>query len=891
MSVLISGRRSLRVGRIANGKMEHFAPLSRTRPAILSFLLAVLLIPICVYGEAVGSAGTIQGTVLDPSGAAVAGAMVELHNTMTGYTRTTQTDDQGHFEFFNVPMNPYRLSVTNGGFQAEAQQMTVETSVPIHLRVKLQLATATTTVNVTSQGSNLIETTPVAHTDVGSRQIESLPIENPTVGLSSVITNASPGVVADANGFFHPLGEHADTSISLDGQPINDQESKIFANPLPMNIVQSMEIISGAVPAEYGDKTSLIVKTTTKSGLGQARPTGNLSAGYGSFGTWDEQFTLGQGGQKWGNFLALNSTGTSRYLNPPELQAFHDKGNSENVFDRIDFQPTSADSFHLNLSAARSWFQIPNTYDQLASGQDQHQQIRSTNVSLGWTHIFGTSTLLDFTPYFRLNHVQYYPSRDPFHDSPATVSQDRRLASFGFQADVAYTKGIHNAKAGVELSQEPLTENFGLGVTDPVFNPVCLASDGSAITNPTLTSPGQCGPAGFQPNPGLQAGLVPFDLTRGGQLFDFHGHTDIKELAFYGQDSIKIGNFTVNGGLRGDIYRGISRASAAEPRAGFSYYIKATNTVLRASYSRLFDTPYNENLILSSATGAGGLATSVLGAYASRPLVPGRRNQFNAGFEQGIGSHFVADAGYFWKFTQDDYDFDTLFNTPITFPIQWRKSKIDGASARLAFRNYHGFNVDTVLGHTRSRFFGPEVGGVIFNSPLNTGAFRIDHDEVLEQTTHVLYQHGPHWPWMAFTWRYDSGLVAGNVPDLASALALNGDQQAAIGFYCGNQAATLDNPITTCNLPYPQWGATRVQIPAPGSENDDTNPPRIAPRNLFDVGLGFNNLLHTDRYKMTLQLSVMNLTNKEALYNFLSTFSGTHFVNPRSFQAKLGFTF
>ena len=69
------------------------------------------------------------------------------------------------------------------------------------------------------------------------------------------------------------------------------------------------------------------------------------------------------------------------------------------------------------------------------------------------------------------------------------------------------------------------------------------------------------------------------------------------------------------------------------------------------------------------------------------------------------------------------------------------------------------------------------------------------------------------------------------------------------------------------------------------------NPPRIAPRHLFDLGFGIDNLLHSDKAKMRLRFSVINLTNKDALYNFLSTFSGTHFVTPRSYQVHLGVTF
>ena len=98
------------------------------------------------------------------------------------------------------------------------------------------------------------------------------------------------------------------------------------------------------------------------------------------------------------------------------------------------------------------------------------------------------------------------------------------------------------------------------------------------------------------------------------------------------------------------------------------------------------ETPYNENLVLSSATGGGGLATNVFGAYASAPLRPGHRNQYSAGLEQGIKKYVQLEANYFWKFTKDAFDFDTLFNTSVAFPIEWRQSKIDGVSFRPRLR-------------------------------------------------------------------------------------------------------------------------------------------------------------------------------------------------------------
>ena len=216
----------------------------------------------------------------------------------------------------------------------------------------------------------------------------------------------------------------------------------------------------------------------------------------------------------------------------------------------------------------------------------------------------------------------------------------------------------------------------------------------------------------------------------------------------------------------------------------------------------------------------------------------------------------------------------------------------------------HGVSAYAVLGHTRSRFFGPEVGGILFNNPntpLSGAPFRIDHDQAFQQTTHLQYQKTTgRGPLLGFNWTYESGLVAGAVPFATSAdphspdfqvnlTGLTPDQQAQISLTCGNQRATRANPLTSC--PGNQLSSPLVTIPAPGTENDDKNPPRVQPRNTIDALGGYNNLLHTEHYKVNASMSVVNLTNKYALYNFLSTFSGTHFVSPRTFTGQLNFVF
>lgn len=134
--------------------------------------------------------------------------------------------------------------------------------------------------------------------------------------------------------------------MSLDGQPQTDQFSKVFSNQIPADSIQSMEVISGAPPADFGDKTSLVIKVTTRSGLGVKTPTGSVYSSHGSFGTVNAGFDLAYGGAKWGNFIAVNALNTGRFLDPPEFQVLHDHGNEENIFDRVDYQVSQADTIH-----------------------------------------------------------------------------------------------------------------------------------------------------------------------------------------------------------------------------------------------------------------------------------------------------------------------------------------------------------------------------------------------------------------------------------------------------------------------------------------------------------------------------------------------------------------
>ncbi len=167
-------------------------------------------------------------------------------------------------------------------------------------------------------------------------------------------------------------------------------------------------------------------------------------------------------------------------------------------------------------------------------------------------------------------------------------------------------------------------------------------------------------------------------------------------------------------------------------------------------------------------------------------------------------------------------------------------SKIHGLTGRVSTINIHGFQGNLTLGHTVARFFQPENGGLIPLGGFPESVFRIDHDQAYEQNVVLNYQRPRNAEWIAFTWRYDSGLVVSGVPDVAAALPLTPAQQVTIGFSCDGVFATFNNPITVCNG---VGKSTLLTLPQTGTENDDHNPNRVKPRNLFNLGIGTDNLL------------------------------------------------
>ena len=899
------------------------------------FVLLALLTGAMAVSTAFGqsTSGSVSGAITDPSGGLVPNATVQLSNPISGLSRSAVTDPTGTFHFFNLPFDQYVVTAKGAGFTAASKRVQVYSTVPVTLPFQLQLGGVAQTVTVEGS-SDLVEQDPTFHTDVDRSVIDRTPIESPSSALSSLVTLLSPGVAADSNGLMHGLGDHAENSFSLDGEQITDQQSKVFSNQIPAEAVQSMEVIDGAPTAEYGDKTSLVVKVTTRSGQGVTTPTGAVRFSYGTFGTSNLAVNLAYGGSSWGNFIDVDGLETGRFLDTPEFAVLHDKGNEANFFDRFDLDLSQKDSLHIDGQYTRSWFQNPNDYENYGvvdlngnpvGNADQRAKIETVNFAPTYTRLISPESVFNLGFFVRHDGYNYYPSSNPLADfapdqQQESISQFRTLTNVGLHGDLSYQHGSNSAKFGARYEQTFLRENDNIGIIDPSITPSCVDSNGN---------PANCSSAGGVPNPNIISTLVPYDLTQGGAPYRWRGTADIKELALYGEDQLSFGNWLVNFGLRGDFYNGLTIQRQAEPRAGVTYSLKKTGTVLRASYARTQETPFNENLVLSNNGCADPVLYAVFATLSAgncvaptvTPFNPGFRNEFHAGIGQGFGRHFVFNGEYIWKYTHNAYDFSVLGTTPITFPIEWHSSKIPGFALSAVMTDVKGISVRFNASSVAARFFNPQLGGV--GATVGTAGsnlpFRIDHDEHFNQTTHIEYAMPFRKSlFYGLNWRYDSGLVAGAARcynpngansdcDPSTAITINGqpginltylsaDQQFQAGLVCTDggvsDKATPTNQLQQCTAAGLQ---TRLlTIPGASLEDADKDPNRVAPRSVFDMQLGDDNLAHFgqgERFKLTARVTAINVANKYALYNFLSTFSGTHYVTPRTVTGEIAFHF
>ncbi len=800
---------------------------------ILPFLPSVLVSP-PASPAANAAAGTVSGRIRDDQGRPVTGAVLLLTNKVSGYRQSVKTDAQGRFVLHNVPFNEYHLEADAPGFGQVHQNLEVRTNLPVEVNLALKAVSATVVVE---ESVSLIEEHPSSHLDIDRSTIEKIPSSVQSRAMESILLT-TPGFIQDENGRSHFRGSHGQVMFVVDGVPVTDQVQATFSNSLDPAQVESMEVITGGVSAEYGGKPVAVVNLTSKTGLGVPGGfEGDLSFGASRFSTFETAASLRGGSEAFGYFVTAAASRSDRFLDPVNFENLHNHGRTGRVYSRFDWVLGDSDTLRLSFGGGQTRRDVVNLASQEAAGQDQRVENLDGNLSLGWTHLFSPTRSLDASLFYRHATAKLLPTKDlapGFTDGgpdfPFWARQDRSLDNEGAVLAFTQKNGETTFKAGLQYVRYPIHERFGFAITD-----VHQVDD----------------PATGQPDPANP--LYPYTSAGGGHLFSFEERIAPSLASAYVQDAVKAGNWNLALGLRYDRYHGRDfDQGQLQPRVGLSYSLPSIGSLFRVVYDRLLITPENEGLALSTSQRAW---TALSGLYTPVARLRSElQDSYLVGLEQEVGKTAKVSLEYWWKDRANSADNSQFLNTGVLFPIAAARGRFHGMDLRVDLVPVNGWSGYLSAGTVRTVFYGPTVGGLDAASSSETGPYLIDHDEKLTLQLGIRYEKQGFYG--QAIGRYDSGLIA------------------------GDPASVAGNPDYDFGVPY----VRREQDSLVGQVY------RIRPRTVWNFSLGQEIPLGAKR-SLQVGLDLLNAFDEKGLYNFLSVFGGTHVIPPRTLAARLKFRF
>jgi outer membrane receptor protein involved in Fe transport len=796
---------------------------------IAVLLTASLLLIQSVFAQA--RIGTVQGTVKDPTGALVRGAEVTITQPVTRYTQKVQTDQQGTFKLVNVPFNTYKVRAEAAGFQPVEQSIDLESTVPLNIDLSLSITAAEAAVTITEDNSALLEPDrSSSDTDINQSILERPLGAAPSRAIESIVASA-PGFVTDDNGRMHPRGSESQVQYVVDGIPVTDNLSAIFSTSLDARTLRTVEVLTGGIPAEFGDKLAGVINVNTRSGLEGPTQAG-LSFSGGSFSTGEMAADFATHTSKFGFLTNLSATTSQRYLDPPTIDNFHNFGRTGKGFFRLDYQFDQNNSLRGVFTLGGSNFQVANRLEQEIAGQEQRQRLRDNSQSITFQHIFSPNTLGQFSVFNRFSRAKLFSNPA---STPVVASQNRALRNYGGIGSIALTRGHHNIKFGGQVVITPVSENFSFYPT--VHFDDLVDENGNILPNPINT----------------------FNAAH---PFVFVGEKTGRTLSAYIQDRFPLfKNFTLDAGIRYDNYRLLIGEQALSPRIAVAYYVPRTETTLRASYNRFFQPPPAENLLLASSREAASISpiAVIQGVTTVQPILPDKEHVFEVGAQQLLTRRFRLNLTVYQKRIKNFSDKDQFIETGVIFPIAISSGRVTGEEVRIESTDIKGFHSSVSYSNSHAYGITPITGGLFLGEDpqeLQTRGvkFSADHDQRNSSQFQLSYNHKPSGFYATFAGRYDSGVPTDVEPGTTLADFI------AQGF----------DPRLYTEIDF-QRG-------------------RVRPRTILDLSVGAD-LLQKERVSMNVQFDIQNLTNELFLYNFQSVFSGTHVGFPRLFSGRLSLKF
>ncbi len=773
----------------------------------LPVLIFRLLLALCATlpSSAQVNTGELRLVVTDVAGARLKASII-VSGQSNAYRKDFQTDERGSVDITTLRYGLYEIRIQNDGFAERVTDIAVRTPVPIQREIALSIAPLNTAVQV-GRNRPLVDPSGVSSVmEIGSEQIAARVSSIPGRSIQDLV-NSQPGWVYEGNAVLHPRGSEYQTQFVVDGIPLTDNRSPSFGPEIEADEIDSMSIYTAGIPAEYGRKMGGIVELNTRldkiAGLhGQLVLSG---------GSYDTASSFGDLRETWGKtMVGVSATGsmTDHYLNPVVPQNFTNTGTTGDFSASFDRDLTGNDRLRLSVRHELSRFLIPNEVVQEQAGQKQSGGNFETVGTAMYQHTFSPNMLGMLSGMVR-DKADDLDSNAA--STPIIATQRNDFREGYFKGTLSVHDGRQEIKTGIESDNTFLHENFAYTITDP-----------------TQFDPGTPGTLGFRA-----------------------ARPDLEQAAFL-EDTVHLGRWTLEAGLRWDHYQLLLNKEALSPRVSLGRYLPRLGTTLHASFDRIFQTPSFENILVSSSTQVQALDPQFL----RLPVSPSRGNYYEGGLSQGIANRARAEVNVYRRDVQNYADDDQLLNTGVSYPISFRKAVIYGAEGKLEVVNLGRLTGFVSYSYMVGNAWLPVTGGLFLGDDAAsaamqlTGHFPDSQDQRNTLRTRFAYQLTKR-VWFASGANFGSGLpfqYTGGEPD---ALAQYGPQVIdRINFARG----------------------------------------RIRPQLAITASMGIT-LYKKEPFEMRLQADGDNLNDRLNVIDFGGLFSGNAIAPGRSYALRLRTTF
>lgn len=835
----------------------------RTGTASLTLLAA--LAAITTAASAQQATGVISGRFGDRDAGESRGVEIRLIEASTNsQIMTTKADNEGRYLLRDVPFGRYRIEAWRRSTLIDYKYVSVASSVPMVVDIEgkkregevVLVEAARTTVDPEKTSSIKLYTAPM---------IREMPTPSSEKKIEAILLN-TPGVVPDEDGRLHVRGEDAQIQYVVDGIPITTNMTRVYSSLFDADLIKSVSVQTGGLNAEYGVAAAGVLVVTTKSGF-DLPYFANSSASIGSFNT--REYSAEAGGNIGGRLAGFFGVGTSesdRYLDPISgFDPINDHGKARHFFGKVDGMIGDMLDVDVIGGYNNTTFSVPNSVVKVPA-QDQVQDLTDYMVGVHIDAYLNDASTLSALAYHRrstgtvtsggLNGIR--SSADSLlavtENERFFIGADRWNEANGGQLEFS-TRGSwldldHNVKIGVGGEIYPLHEYFTFAVTNPAI------SDSSV--------------------PGGDDRYLPYDLTKGGKPFLVDTSKTGHRISGFVQDQIKTGAWTINAGIRYDLFDLFQSESSISPRLAAAYALNS-DWVLRGSYSRIVMQAPVENILVSSSSQARLLAA---GEQTTTPSVVNseKSHSMEIGASYRLNDNISFDLVGYGKLIDDFIVKVELGNSGVIFPVNLKNGLVAGGEFRAELRNLSNFSasfaltVGAALGMKPDDGTSPIAAGLIlgeegesYSHPFGgEDIFPTEHSQLITSSFNVTY-HEPHGFFAVLGGRFDSGLPF-DLTD-ANGVGLTADESRAELKRRGYSDAVID--------------MLSLESEEPGSPDKS-----VAPHAIFDINAGID-LLKLTGVNARITVGVQNILDTDYLLKFESSFSGTHFGTPRSFLARI----